>query len=117
MLVDNQIGNNSSLFPPGTMFRAKFIEDAVYGDICPSPTPSPTITTSPTETPSPTITPSPTETPSSSPTETPSPSPTETPSPTITPLDCCEDGMLTHDLVASTISSFGEPTITATGVT
>ena len=129
--------------PTGTMFRAKFIEDAVYGDICPSPTPSPTITTSPTETPSPTITVSPTETPSPSPTETPSPSPTittsptetpsptitpsptetpspsptETPSPTITPLDCCEDGMLTHDLVASTISSFGEPTITATGVT
>ena len=117
MLVDNQIGYSDALWPPGTMFRTKFIEDAVYGDVCPSPTPSPTITTSPTETPSPTITPSPTETPSPSPTETPSPSPTETPSPTITPLDCCEDGMLTHDLVASTISSFGEPTITATGVT
>ena len=67
----------------------------------PTPSPSPTITTSPT------VTPSPTET----------PSPTVTPSPTITPLDCCEEDMLTHDLVASTISSFGEPTITATGVT
>jgi len=91
-----------------------------------TPTPSPSITTSPTETPSPSPSPSATETPSPSPSPSPSitPSPTITtspsPSPTITSdllEECCEENMLTHGLSASQITSFGEPTITATGVT
>ena len=91
-----------------------------------TPTPSPSITTSPTETPSPSPSPSPSITPSPTITTSPSPSPsaTETPSPSPSPTitsdlleECCEENMLTHGLSASQITSFGEPTITATGVT